>query len=128
MARKKKFPRSPRRKRMTRQSRLISAKATSWVKQYAGENIIRGYAKWFGVDGLCAVVELRMLGVSITAEREAQIEASIEARAVQRRRKEKPAAERGLEGLYSDSFAYTAGYTSGGAPYGVTWEELEDEE
>ena len=26
---------------------------------------------------------------------------------------------------YDDTFAYIAGYTSGGAPYGVTWEEME---
>ena len=25
-----------------------------------------------------------------------------------------------------DTFAFIAGYTSGGAPYGVTWEEMEE--
>lgn len=27
-----------------------------------------------------------------------------------------------------ETFAYIVGYTSGGAPYGVTWEQWEDEE
>lgn len=25
-----------------------------------------------------------------------------------------------------DTFAFIAGYTSGGAPYGITWEEMEE--
>ena len=26
----------------------------------------------------------------------------------------------------NDTFAFIAGYTSGGAPYGITWEEMEE--
>ena len=130
MARKKKRQPGPRRKRMTRQGRLSSAKTTDWVKQYGGKNIVKGYAKWFSVDPLCAVIELRMLGVNISPEREAQIRASIEARAAEKLRKKNAAVDAELEDLYSDSddtFAYIAGYTPGGVPYGVTWEELGEE-
>ena len=31
-----------------------------------------------------------------------------------------------MEPESDDHFAYIAGYTSGGAPYGITWEEQEE--
>ena len=63
MARKKKS-RQARRKRMTRHGRLSAARATRWVEQYKGKDIVAGYANWFAVDPRCAVIELRMLGVT----------------------------------------------------------------
>ena len=130
MARKKKRQLSPRRMRMTHQGRLSSAKATGWVNKYSGKNIIKSYSKWFAVDLLCALIDLRMLGVNITPGREAQILASFRVRAAEKQRRKKAAVEAELEDLYFDSddtFAYIAGYTPGGAPYGVTWEELGEE-
>ena len=129
MARKKQKL-GPRRKRMTRHSRLGSAKATAWVTRYCGENIVKGYAKWIAVDLLCAVLELRMLGVAIAPEQEAQIKASIEAGVAAKKRKEKAAMDAKSEEFYADSdgiFAHIAGYTPGGAAYGVRWEELGEE-
>ena len=44
-----------------------------------------------------------------------------------RQTKKKSKAEDTYEDLYSDmdgTFAFIAGYTPGGAPYGVTWEEV----
>lgn len=126
----KKHPRDPRRKRMTREGRLQSAKATRWLDHYQGQNIIKSYGKWFAVDPLCALIELPMLGVRIPEEREKQIEASINARAAERKRRVKSAAETAFKELYADSddtFAYIVGYTSGGVPFGTTWEELEDD-
>jgi hypothetical protein len=41
---------------------------------------------------------------------------------------EKKQREQELEDFFSDSdeyFAYIVGYTSGGVPYGITWEEME---
>ena len=115
---------------MTRQARLNSARATRWVEKYGGKNIIKSYGKWFAVDPLCAVIELRMLGVKIAPGREDQIEATIEARAAARQRRKQSAEQAEFEELYANSdhtFAYIAGYTPGGAPYGVTWEELAEE-
>ncbi len=66
----KRRPTGPRRLRMSRPQRLQSAR--SWLPTYKGKNVVRGYRRCFGVDLLCAVKELRMLGVSISAEREAQ--------------------------------------------------------
>lgn len=123
----KKKDRGPRRQRMTRDSRLQHVRATDWVKKYDGKNIVRAYSRWFGVDGLCAIFELRALGQQIDEEYEDQVRASIEATAAANQRK-KAARER-LECRQdcqdADAmFCYTAGHTSGGAPYGVTWEEL----
>jgi hypothetical protein len=112
---------------MTRQGRLSSARATRWVEKYTGKNIIRGYSRWFAVDLLCAVTELRALGVPISQEREQQIRGTIANRAASRKCRRKAGTETERERLFRDSdntFAYIAGYTPGGAPYGTTWEEL----
>ena len=77
--RKKKRNLGPRRKRMRRPARLQAA--VKWRAGYGGKHIVRGYARWFGVDLLCAVVELRMLGVAIDAEYEQQVRRAIAARA-----------------------------------------------
>jgi hypothetical protein len=116
--------------RKTRRGRLDSARATGWVQKYEGKNIIRGYANWFGVDLLCAVIELRALGVSISAAREAEIKATIEGRAVAKKRRKQEAVQAKSEDLYADSdgtFMYIAGYTRAGFPYGVTRDELGEE-
>lgn len=74
----------PRRKRMRRPARLQAA--LKWRSGYGGKNIVRGYARWFGVDLLCAIVELRMLGVAVDAEYEQLIRRTITARAEARAR------------------------------------------
>ena len=63
---KKKTSRTPRRKRMKRQNRLQAAK--HWIPTYNGKNIIKGYRNWFGVDLLCAIQELKMLGVKLDGQ------------------------------------------------------------
>jgi hypothetical protein len=128
MARKKKSRPCPRRKRMTRQGRLSSARATHWVEDYKGKNVIVGYAKWFAVDLLCALVELRLLGVKIDQGREDQIKASIEARAAQRTRRKKlrEQAQACEFHPFSDDFAFIADCALDCAPYEVCLEELEE--
>jgi hypothetical protein len=130
MARKKKSQQTPRRKRMTRHGRLSAASAIRWVEQYKGKDIVAGYANWFGVDPLCAVIGLRMLGVTIDPEKEIQAKATIEARTVARRRRRELRAQAEPEQLPPDSdetVALIAGYTPGGAAYGITSEERADE-
>ena len=102
-----------------------------WIETYEGKNIVRGYAKWYGVDLICAIIELRMLGVKVDEEYEQNVRLSIEGNAEARRKKRlarKAAHEKARrDARYSDmdgTFAYIAGYTSAGFPYGVTWEEL----
>lgn len=83
----------PRRKRMRREARLQAA--PKWRSTYGGTNIVRAYRRWFGVDLLCAIAELRMLGVEVSAEYEQQVRQAIAARAElrARRRAAKLAAE-----------------------------------
>jgi len=50
-------------KRMKRPARLQSA--VSWLKQYNGKNVLRGYCKHYGVDWRCAAIELKQLGVHL---------------------------------------------------------------
>lgn len=115
------------------------AKAEKWVAEYDGTpyggDIIKAYRKKFAVDRMKAVAELQMLGVSLTKEQidreKAAVRAYQEARKAKKaKRKRKREQERmEKEGLLfgedqDDTFFYIAGYTSGGAPYGVTWEEM----
>ena len=50
-------------KRMNRSARLQSA--VSWLKQFEGKNLVRGYCQHHGVDWRCAAIELRQLGVAL---------------------------------------------------------------
>ena len=74
----------PRRKRMQRQARLQAA--VKWRSGYCGKNLVRGYARWFGVDLVCAITELRMLGVDVDVAREQDLGRAIAARAEGRAR------------------------------------------
>ena len=60
---RKKKPLPPRTRRMKRSGRLQSA--ASWLKQYGGRNVLRGYCKRYGVDWRCAAIELKQLGVHL---------------------------------------------------------------
>ena len=113
-------------KTLHRNKRLKSAK--EWVQTYSGKRIVHGYAKRYGVDKLCAIKELRMIGIEISEEYEYQLRQSIETLKKQRQfRKDKKEQELnsllGFEG--DENFAFIAGYTSGGLPYGITHEEME---
>lgn len=116
----------PRRKRMNTTVRLQHARDTKWTSKYNGKNIVHGYGKWFGVDLLCAVRELRLLGIAISADREEQLRTTVEARAKARKhqREIKESQSEFADTDSDDTFAYIVGYTSGGVPYGVTWEEM----
>lgn len=124
---KKKTNRSfpPRRKRMRRQARLDSAR--QWLASYSGKHIVRGYRKRYGVDWLCAVRELRLLGVELDPRYVAQLEVTVEQRRRERqRRKQCESTSVGEMTIdFDDTFATIIGYTSGGAPYGLTWEQWE---
>jgi len=86
MSRKRK-PLPPRHKRLTRQGRLQAGKR--WLRSYPGKNIARGYRKHFGVDSLCAIRELRLLGVAIDPAYERAVLAASRARNKKRKREEK---------------------------------------
>lgn len=48
---------------MKRPGRLQAAK--SFLPTFSGNNIVRGYARWFGVDLACALAELQILGIEL---------------------------------------------------------------
>ena len=113
---------------MNRKQRLQSAKSTSWLEKFSGKNPIAGYRRWFGVDLLCALAEIKMLGFKVPSNLEAQIRESVAQEAL-RRQSQKAKKDVENECLLSDwesEFAYIAGYTSGGAPYGLLKSEVED--
>jgi hypothetical protein len=41
----------------------------TWIPAYRGKDLVRGYSRWFGTDRLCAIVELRLLGVGVPEQR-----------------------------------------------------------
>ena len=53
----------PRCKRMKQSARLQSA--VSWLKEFSGKNVLRGYCKHYGVDWRCAEFELKRLDVQL---------------------------------------------------------------
>lgn len=112
---------APRRKQLSRPARLEAAKR--WLPKQRRKNIIRAYKKWFGVNDVCAVVELRMLGVDIPDARLEQAQRDEQGRAAHRARQKEKYAPRPRIRESNDEFAFIAGYTDGGAPYGITWDE-----
>jgi hypothetical protein len=129
MSKRKKRPLLPQRKRMNRPARLASAR--HWLGAFEGRNVVRGYARWFGVDRLCAVKELGLLGVAVDPEyvamlersHQEQIRTSGEARA--RRDAADEAHRRDLEDDADDNVAFVAGRTSAGFTYGSIGEEVD---
>ncbi len=112
---------------MKRSSRLCSSK--KWIQEYTGNNIIRSYAKWYGVDPICAITELRLSGVSIPDEKLEQAEAARKSKETAKR-KQKEREQREKDAYFGndsdETYAYIAGHTSGGTAFGVTWEETEN--
>ena len=113
-------------KRMKRTQRLQSAR--QWISAYHGKSLVRGYKKHFGVDEVCALLELKALGKPISEER---IESS--RKAVQRKAEittlKRQAREREFN-PYSDvdeHLYHVVGYTSCGFAYGITWEQAEED-
>jgi len=116
---------TPKRKRLTKNERLNAA--TSWLKEYNGKSIISGYAKWFGVDKIGAIHELKMIGVEIPEKLENQIVSSIKLSLEQKRiiKEEKKISE-AIQVASNDYFTFIEGYTSWGFPFGITYEEMEE--
>jgi hypothetical protein len=42
-------------------------------KKYEGKNNIASYAKWFGLDKICATTKLVMLGLTYSDKRKTQL-------------------------------------------------------
>ena len=85
-----------------------------------------GYARWFGVDKICAINELKKLNVIIPEDIETQIRKSIKIQIEFKANRKKQIELKSIG--YNDSdenFAFIAGYTSGGLAYGLKHSESE---
>ena len=100
-------------------------KAKAWVKTYSGTDIIKDYRAHFkGVDVACAIRELQEIGYQFE---EGYVENQIETEnfRIAKLHKNKGAArQEEPNDFQDDNFFFIAGYTSGGAPYGVQWWEM----
>ncbi|MBB6672245.1 hypothetical protein [Cohnella nanjingensis] len=130
MRKRKKKLNTPRSKRMNKEGRLQSA--AGWLKKYNGNHVIRGYRKHFAVDAETAIAELRILGVPLSDEavRNARVSAQAAVKAKQARKdKRQRLQEQGqlshIVQWSDETYAFIAGYTEWGFPYGITWEEME---
>lgn len=124
MARKRKRHTGSRRKQMKRAQRLPSAR--SWLESYKGNKVVKDYRRRYGVAWDVAFAELELLGVAIDPLYKERVLQSAAAQTAARQRKKaerKAEQERSLGIESDDRFAFIVGYTSGGAPYGLTWEE-----
>jgi hypothetical protein len=119
----------------TKQSRLAKGKA--FIASYNGKHIITGYSRRFKVDKICAIKELKILGVEFPAGHEQQVINSYNQLVEERkeRKRQKAEAEKmenenpliyGLD--YDETYSLIMGFTSGGAAYGITHEEISMDE
>ena len=107
-----------------REARLKKARA--WVPTYSGSHLVRAYRKKFGVDPACALRDLGEIG-AIPPEKLEVMQRAEQLRQEAARRKREERKQQAIYDRYPDSddtFFFIAGYTPGGAPYGVTWEEM----
>ena len=113
-------------KQKRRAARLRMAR--QWFAAYTGTgaHIVSAYREKFKVDVLTALNDLGEIG-ALTPE-QVDMKRKAEEQRIEHLRQEKK--ERELQAPYdrfpdsNDQFFFIAGYTSGGAPYGVTWEEM----
>ncbi len=127
MKKKQQHKPAPKVRTLKRPQRLLLAR--EWVPAYAGKKIVSAYAKKFRTDLPTAIVELRLLGVPISAAYEAAVRTTLAALAGKKKEKKETDANAHPESsTQNEQFAYIAGYTSGGVPYGLLWEELSAEE
>ena len=114
---------TPRRKRFKGTQRLQSAKV--WLATHDGHNLAQAYRRRYGVDWQTAFTELEMLDVAIDPDYKKRVLQSVAGDLAARKRKkaEREAVQAELGFDQDDYFGYIVGYTSGGAPYGLTWDE-----
>ncbi len=103
---------------MKRSQRLQAGR--HWLTTYNGKNIVRSYQNHFGVDRICALLELKTLGRPID-------EATIQSAKMSAKKRDQAATAMNLKPYLDSDFHhyYIAGYTKNGFAYGITWEEAE---
>lgn len=127
---KKKKKKNDELKGLPKRERLL--KAEEWIEKFEGENIVKAYSKCVGLNLKNSMNELKSLGVKISPDDRTKVQQWVETKRRKReKRKENKEYEQFLmeyEGDSDEIFSFIAGYTSGGAPYGITYEEMEEME
>lgn len=106
---------------MKRAARLQAAR--HWLTTFRGQRVVRSYARWFGVDLECALKELQLLGVELDPRAVEGLRMTLASRS--RPRGAPSAPEVVAQKDYDDDFAFVAGFTAAGFPFGTTWDELD---
>lgn len=112
------------RRRMSRKRRLKHTRETDWLLLHANDtDLVGAYSEWFHVPPLCAAIELKQLGVPLPPETEQQLRERERQKQEKRRRNRAESEWMAGRPDSDENFAFIAGYTPGGFPYGTTWEE-----
>lgn len=108
-----------------------------WARNFTqpvgkGDALIKGYKRQFSLDRVQALKELQAMGYVFSQEiidRQYRIMKTEKQQKAAKKRKRKLKKQEYEQSVFhedqDDRFFYIAGYTSGGAPYGVTWEEMQ---
>lgn len=117
---------------MTKARRERLKEARTWFHEQGftdDSHIVKAYREQFSVDKDCAMRELCLLGV-LSPEKQKTYEDQLKAKEQKRaENNEVRAARASVKTDVSDcpfqdeNFYFIAGYTQGGVPYGITWEE-----
>src|SRR3989304_6685337 len=97
---------SPRRKRMSRAARLQSGR--HWLRSFSGKRVLPSYARWFGVDLMCAAKELQILGVRFSTEYLDALRRTAAGRPKHRRAVDKEGNAADVEPMSNREFAFVA--------------------
>lgn len=120
------MPKQKKKLTKTERREVRLCKARQWILTYQGKHIVRAYRKRFRVDNTCALRDLGEIG-ALSPEQLAAKQEAERIRLAQKRQEREEKERQAIFDRYPDSddrFFFIAGYTSGGAPYGVTWEEM----
>ena len=102
-------------------------KTKGWINTYTGADVVKDYSEHFpGVDVACAVRELQEIGYKFEPGYKEKVLSAESARIdrIHRQKEQKQQSGAYRNEFQDDNFYFIAGYTSGGAPYGVQWWEM----
>ena len=104
-----------------RQNRLREARKWFLEQGFTEDShVVKAYRKKFNVDKDCAMRELCMLHV-LSPEKQKSYENQLAVK--KRKRQEGRMTKEYINPDQDEFFYFIAGYTSGGVPYGITWEQ-----
>ncbi len=104
-----------------------------WVERYSNKHIIRDYRKKFKLSVLDTLSDLYELKVLDKEKYNPLVEAEYKSQNPPKKQRGNKAKEKSKGQHYEvvdpweSEFFYVAGYTSGGVPYGVKWDELDSD-